>query len=138
MSMGGYLRGLGDRHPSNLMLDHYSGKLRHIDFGNYICMLCVLQLNLMHRCCCALCCILIVKLLPKLQDYLHASTNSKISESTTWQQSAAHAVLDFSQQSLLALCSSHSGSQLQHVRCSLCSTVAGVIAQQSHRQAAAG
>lgn len=26
--------GLGDRHPSNLMLDRYSGKLLHIDFGD--------------------------------------------------------------------------------------------------------
>jgi phosphatidylinositol kinase/protein kinase (PI-3 family) len=30
----GYLLGLGDRHPSNLMLDRYSGKLLHIDFGD--------------------------------------------------------------------------------------------------------
>ncbi|GBF92738.1 hypothetical protein Rsub_05107 [Raphidocelis subcapitata] len=34
MSMTGYLLGLGDRHPSNLMLDRYSGKLLHIDFGD--------------------------------------------------------------------------------------------------------
>ena len=34
MSMVGYLLGLGDRHPSNLMLDRYSGKLLHIDFGD--------------------------------------------------------------------------------------------------------
>lgn len=34
MSMVGYLLGLGDRHPSNLMLDRYSGKLVHIDFGD--------------------------------------------------------------------------------------------------------
>ena len=26
--------GLGDRHPSNLMLHRYSGKLLHIDFGD--------------------------------------------------------------------------------------------------------
>ncbi len=25
---------MGDRHPSNLMLDRYSGKLLHIDFGD--------------------------------------------------------------------------------------------------------
>ena len=30
----GYLLGLGARHPSNLMLDRYSGKLLHIDFGD--------------------------------------------------------------------------------------------------------
>lgn len=34
MSMVGYLLGLGDRHPSNLMLDRYSGKIIHIDFGD--------------------------------------------------------------------------------------------------------
>jgi phosphatidylinositol kinase/protein kinase (PI-3 family) len=34
MSMVGYLLGLGDRHPSNLMLDRFSGKLVHIDFGD--------------------------------------------------------------------------------------------------------
>eukprot|EP00959_Pyramimonas_sp_CCMP1952_P370373 7756813-Pyramimonas_sp.AAC.1 len=32
--MVGYLLGLGDRHPSNLMLDRYSGKVLHIDFGD--------------------------------------------------------------------------------------------------------
>lgn len=34
MSMAGYILGLGDRHPSNLMLDRVSGKLVHIDFGD--------------------------------------------------------------------------------------------------------
>lgn len=34
MSMVGYILGLGDRHPSNLMLDKISGKLLHIDFGD--------------------------------------------------------------------------------------------------------
>ncbi|KAJ8764782.1 hypothetical protein K2173_009184 [Erythroxylum novogranatense] len=34
MSMVGYLLGLGDRHPSNLMLNRYSGKILHIDFGD--------------------------------------------------------------------------------------------------------
>ena len=34
MSVVGYLLGLGDRHPSNLMLDRYSGKVLHIDFGD--------------------------------------------------------------------------------------------------------
>ncbi|CAN0880281.1 Cell division cycle 20.1, cofactor of APC complex [Linum grandiflorum] len=34
MSMVGYLLGLGDRHPSNLMLHRYSGKVLHIDFGD--------------------------------------------------------------------------------------------------------
>ncbi|KAL6195725.1 hypothetical protein ACLB2K_031343 [Fragaria x ananassa] len=30
----GYLLGLGDRHPSNLILHRYSGKILHIDFGD--------------------------------------------------------------------------------------------------------
>eukprot|EP00210_Caulerpa_lentillifera_P007080 g6773.t1 len=34
MSIVGYLLGLGDRHPSNLMIDRYTGKLIHIDFGD--------------------------------------------------------------------------------------------------------
>ncbi|ORZ10331.1 phosphatidylinositol kinase Tor2 [Lobosporangium transversale] len=34
MSMVGYILGLGDRHPSNLMLDRNSGKIVHIDFGD--------------------------------------------------------------------------------------------------------
>ncbi|XP_064598762.1 serine/threonine-protein kinase mTOR-like [Liolophura sinensis] len=34
MSMVGYVLGLGDRHPSNLMLDRMSGKITHIDFGD--------------------------------------------------------------------------------------------------------
>ncbi|CAL5358145.1 unnamed protein product [Camellia sinensis] len=34
MSMVGYLLGLGDRHPSNIMLHRYSGKILHIDFGD--------------------------------------------------------------------------------------------------------
>jgi FKBP12-rapamycin complex-associated protein len=33
MSIVGYILGLGDRHPSNIMLDRGSGKLLHIDFG---------------------------------------------------------------------------------------------------------
>lgn len=32
--MVGYILGLGDRHPSNLMLDRLSGKIVHIDFGD--------------------------------------------------------------------------------------------------------
>jgi hypothetical protein len=32
--MVGYVLGLGDRHPSNLMLDRRSGKVLHIDFGD--------------------------------------------------------------------------------------------------------
>lgn len=34
MSMVGYVLGLGDRHPSNLMLDQISGRILHIDFGD--------------------------------------------------------------------------------------------------------
>ncbi|TVY35909.1 Serine/threonine-protein kinase [Lachnellula subtilissima] len=34
MSMVGYMLGLGDRHPSNLMLDRVTGKIIHIDFGD--------------------------------------------------------------------------------------------------------
>ncbi|CCD61569.1 Target of rapamycin homolog [Caenorhabditis elegans] len=34
MSMVGYILGLGDRHPSNLMLDRLTGKVVHIDFGD--------------------------------------------------------------------------------------------------------
>ena len=33
-SMAGYILGLGDRHPSNLMLDRVSGRIIHIDFGD--------------------------------------------------------------------------------------------------------
>jgi FKBP12-rapamycin complex-associated protein len=31
MSIVGYILGLGDRHPSNLMLDKLSGRVLHID-----------------------------------------------------------------------------------------------------------
>ena len=34
MSIVGYILGLGDRHPSNIMLDRISGKIIHIDFGD--------------------------------------------------------------------------------------------------------
>mmetsp|Transcript_11561 Transcript_11561/g.42284 ORF Transcript_11561/g.42284 Transcript_11561/m.42284 type:complete len:2481 (+) Transcript_11561:259-7701(+) len=34
MSMVGYLLGLGDRHPSNLLVDRLSGRVTHIDFGD--------------------------------------------------------------------------------------------------------
>merc|ERR1739838_297485 len=34
MSMAGYVLGLGDRHPSNLMLHQVSGKVLHIDYGD--------------------------------------------------------------------------------------------------------
>jgi serine/threonine-protein kinase mTOR len=34
MSMVGYILGLGDRHPSNLMLDRVTGMMVHIDFGD--------------------------------------------------------------------------------------------------------
>ena len=35
MSMVGYILGLGDRHPSNLMVQQLSGKVVHIDFGDW-------------------------------------------------------------------------------------------------------
>eukprot|EP01155_Anaeramoeba_flamelloides_P010974 Anaeramoba_flamelloidesa326854_59.p1 GENE.a326854_59~~a326854_59.p1 ORF type:complete len:975 (+),score=216.26 a326854_59:235-3159(+) len=34
MSMVGYILGLGDRHPSNLMMNRSSGKIIHIDLGD--------------------------------------------------------------------------------------------------------
>ncbi len=34
MSMAGYILGLGDRHPSNLLLDRVSANIIHIDFGD--------------------------------------------------------------------------------------------------------
>jgi serine/threonine-protein kinase mTOR len=34
MSIVGYILGLGDRHPSNLMIDRFTGKVIHIDFGD--------------------------------------------------------------------------------------------------------
>jgi len=34
MSMVGYILGLGDRHPSNLMMDKITGNVVHIDFGD--------------------------------------------------------------------------------------------------------
>ncbi|PWN23279.1 putative TOR1-1-phosphatidylinositol 3-kinase [Microstroma glucosiphilum] len=33
-SVAGYILGLGDRHPSNLLLDRLSGQIIHIDFGD--------------------------------------------------------------------------------------------------------
>lgn len=33
-SMVGHILGLGDRHPANLLLDQYTGKVIHIDFGD--------------------------------------------------------------------------------------------------------
>lgn len=33
-SMVGYVLGLGDRHPSNILIDRASGKIIHIDFGD--------------------------------------------------------------------------------------------------------
>ncbi len=30
----GHVLGLGDRHPSNIMLDRYTGMVVHIDFGD--------------------------------------------------------------------------------------------------------
>jgi len=34
MSMAGYILGLGDRHPSNIMIDRATGHVVHIDFGD--------------------------------------------------------------------------------------------------------
>ena len=34
MSIVGYILGLGDRHPSNIMVDRINGKILHIDFGD--------------------------------------------------------------------------------------------------------
>ena len=34
MSIVGYILGLGDRHPNNLMMEKQSGKIIHIDFGD--------------------------------------------------------------------------------------------------------
>jgi phosphatidylinositol kinase/protein kinase (PI-3 family) len=34
MSMVGYILGLGDRHPSNLMMNRNTGTIVHIDFGD--------------------------------------------------------------------------------------------------------
>ncbi|KAI8322743.1 hypothetical protein GQ54DRAFT_141261 [Martensiomyces pterosporus] len=34
MSIAGYLLGLGDRHPSNIMMHAWTGKVVHIDFGD--------------------------------------------------------------------------------------------------------
>ena len=34
MSVVGYMLGLGDRHPSNIMLQRSTGKVVHIDFGD--------------------------------------------------------------------------------------------------------
>ena len=33
-SVVGYILGLGDRHPSNLMLDRKTGAVIHVDFGD--------------------------------------------------------------------------------------------------------
>jgi serine/threonine-protein kinase mTOR len=33
-SMAGYILGLGDRHPSNIMIERETGKIMHIDFGD--------------------------------------------------------------------------------------------------------
>lgn len=34
MSMAGYVIGLGDRHPSNIMVQNHTGRVVHIDFGD--------------------------------------------------------------------------------------------------------
>jgi FKBP12-rapamycin complex-associated protein len=40
-SASGYILGLGDRHPSNLLLDRMSGQVVHIDFGDCFEIACV-------------------------------------------------------------------------------------------------
>ena len=32
--MVGYILGLGDRHPSNIMIDQLTGNIMHVDFGD--------------------------------------------------------------------------------------------------------
>ena len=32
--MVGHILGLGDRHPSNIMVERHSGRIVHIDFGD--------------------------------------------------------------------------------------------------------
>lgn len=34
MSIVGYVIGLGDRHPQNIMIQKNTGKIVHIDFGD--------------------------------------------------------------------------------------------------------
>ena len=40
MSMAGYILGLGDRHPSNLMIDKITGKIIHIDQSSFVLKFC--------------------------------------------------------------------------------------------------
>jgi FKBP12-rapamycin complex-associated protein len=40
-SVAGYILGLGDRHPSNLLLDRVAGQIVHIDFGDCFEVACV-------------------------------------------------------------------------------------------------
>jgi serine/threonine-protein kinase mTOR len=54
MSMVGYILGLGDRHPSNIMLERTHGKIFHIDFGDCFGMCtCVSSLSLSLSLSCA-------------------------------------------------------------------------------------
>ncbi len=82
MSMVGYLLGLGDRHPSNLMLDRYSGKLLHIDFGDCF--------EVCHKSHCSLsvcltqCCII------PLASPLHTHPSSGVRYASRSQRTACH------------------------------------------------
>lgn len=48
MSMVGHILGLGDRHPSNLLMDRVSGKIVHVDFGD--CFEVAMQREVSRRC----------------------------------------------------------------------------------------
>ena len=56
MSMIGYVLGLGDRHPCNLMVERHSGAVVHIDFGdctphNHHACHAAYSINLLYACC---------------------------------------------------------------------------------------
>lgn len=49
MSMVGHILGLGDRHPSNLLMDRVSGKIVHVDFGDCFEVAMAREVTLSHR-----------------------------------------------------------------------------------------